>query len=175
MMPLMHRLRWILAALVFTALPSLAAPQNKPRLPPELDQTVKSLIVLMSDNHVSAYDVRLLRSASAESDPEEFTLVSFTLESFGGGNEYSQYVAAFERIEPEKAPARRLRYRLVAVTQVGAKAWRAVDFDRVTYADGRIVFNIREYRANEAFCCPSKPGKATYLVDRFSLKEVVAH
>ncbi|WP_076592198.1 hypothetical protein [Herminiimonas arsenitoxidans] len=172
-MPTSYFIRRLLLTLVLLTSPLLVFAQTKANLPPALGSAVKSLIAILSDNDTVASSPRLLRTVSLDDGaPDDYALVSFTLSYFDGGNEYFNYLAAFKRSNTPGSKTQRPRYRLIAAVPVGGKAWRSVDFNHLRYTDGRIEFDTKEYRDHEPFCCPSKPAKAVYLLDRLSLKEI---
>jgi hypothetical protein len=54
---------------------------------------------------------------------QELTLTVLTLEGFGGGNNWAQYLAAFSQETTEKGKP---HYMLIDVIRIGGGAWRAV-------------------------------------------------
>lgn len=172
-MPTSYFIRRLFLAFVLFSSPLLVFAQAKANLPPALGSAVKSLITILSDNYTVANSPHLLRTVSLnDGEPDDYALVSFTLSYFDGGNEYFHYLAAFKRSDTPDSKTQHSSYRLIAAVPVGGKAWRSVDFNHLHYTDGRIEFDTKEYRENEPFCCPSKPAKAVYLLDRLSLKEI---
>lgn len=89
-------------------------------------------------------------------------VVLYTLEGFGGGNMYSQYLAVFL--------AKGRNFRFAADDVVGGKLHRNMTLKSV--AGGRINFDTMEYRKSDGACCPSRKGKASYILTKGKLKEL---
>jgi hypothetical protein len=89
-------------------------------------------------------------------------VVLYSLEGFGGGNSYSQYLAVF------LGKGKTFQYAANAI--VGGKLNRDVDLKSI--ASRRINLDTMEYRRNDAACCPSKKGTTRYIFANGKLKEV---
>lgn len=89
-------------------------------------------------------------------------IVLYTLEGFGGGNNYQEYLAVF--LGTGKT------FRHAADTVVGGKFFRDVSFRSLT--GSTISLDTKEYRKNDPACCPSRPAKAHYVFRRNKLIEI---
>jgi hypothetical protein len=93
------------------------------------------------------------------------TAVIFTIEGFGGGNNYHFYMALF-------GPSSE-RFRFIDVVKIGEKTWRHVDFSSIVEKGDGIELNTFEYQGDDGNCCPSKKGNARFvLTDRDRLIEI---
>ena len=172
-MPAFALIRRSLIMMVLALTPWLAPAQTRTPLPPELDGAVTTLVGLLSDGQaLENRDARRLHTVSLFGNSARDALVLFTLENFSGGSDYRHYLAVFERVDADEAAPDRVRYRLVGSVQVGGLRWREVDFAEVRYARGRIELATREYQKKDPVCCPSRPGKAVYLLRNFNLAEL---
>jgi hypothetical protein len=95
-------------------------------------------------------------------DGKEDIVVLYTLEGFGGGNNYSQYLAVFL--------ASGSTFRHAADTVVGGKRVRDVDLTSIT--GSTINLDTKEYRKNDPACCPSRAAKARYHLVGAKLTEI---
>lgn len=148
---------------------ALASPAGS--MPAELRAKSAGLIALMSDRHAKASEPIIVGYASSQGEGDKnAALVSFTLESMGGGNQYFQYLAAFEK-EDEGAQGT-ARYRLIGVIAMGGKAWRSVDPRSARVRGDRVEFDALEYAPSDPFCCPTRKARAGYRLDPQSLTEI---
>ncbi len=88
-------------------------------------------------------------------------VVLYTLEGFGGGNAYRQYLAIFL--------AERSSFRYATQTAVGGKLFRLVS--SMSVFTRRVNLDTKEYRKNDAACCPGKGGKTSYSLKNGKLIE----
>lgn len=147
--------------------------------PPNVDSSADSLVALLLD--AEAVEHRKARQVHFVKTGQELVLVFFTIEGFGGGNNYTFYLAVFEpewKFDPRKGEAQNqtaeniAKYRLVGYSPVGGKAWRFVDFTKFKVDKQLIALRTKEYASNDPMCCPSIAGTATYKVDSKQFVEV---
>jgi hypothetical protein len=89
-------------------------------------------------------------------------VILYTLEGFDGSNNYIQYIVVLL--------GKGNSYRFAANTAVGGKLRRDVDLKSIT--GSTINLDTKEYRKNDAACCPSKNGKTRYVIAAGKLKEI---
>jgi hypothetical protein len=144
-----------------------------------IDGAADSLVALLVDTFAVEY--RKARQTHYVKDKTGMALVFFTIESFGGGNNYTFYLAVFSpewKFDPSKGEAQQQtadnieKYRLVGYSPVGGKAWRSVDFMKFTVEKRLITLQTKEYASTDPMCCPSKPGTAIYKIESRQLIEV---
>ncbi len=94
-------------------------------------------------------------------DGRNDAVVLYTLEGFDESNLYLQYLAVFV------SRGGVLRY--VTHRIVGGKGRRSLELDGVS--GGKILLKTKEHRPGDASCCPSKKGRARFVLDKRKLKE----
>ena len=107
-------------------------------------------------------EARKFARGDVNGDGKEDAVVLYTLEGFHGSNLYSQYLAVFV------SRGGSLRY--VTHRAVGGKDHRSLELDAVS--GGKILLNTEEYRPGDASWCPSKKGRARFVLSRGKLKEL---
>jgi len=125
-----------------------------------IDQAANALVAQLVDKTAKEY--RAARRVHALPGPGDLSLVFFTLESFGGGNNYTYYMAAFADLAVSAKEPRGRRYRLLGFDVIGGAGWRAVDFEHFKVDGGCIVLTTREYAAGDPMSNPTRPGTARY-------------
>lgn len=110
-----------LLCLLSLSLHAAQAPADTPPRP--LLEQVQRLSELLRDSYAVWYpeatQVRLLQAE----DGEELALVIFTVEGFAGGNNHTQYLAAFAA---DADPQGQAHFSLIDVLPVAGKGWRAI-------------------------------------------------
>ena len=106
-------------------------------------------------------DARKIVDGDLTGDGVPETVVLYTIESMGGSNDYTQYLAVFERRGGG----------LVAVANVaaGGKSVRGVEL--VGVSDGAVELSTLGYGPKDASCCPSVKGATRYTLARGRLRE----
>lgn len=89
-------------------------------------------------------------------------VVLYTLEGFGGGNSYIQYLAVFLN------QGRSFRY--ATHTGIGGKNLRSVELKSIRA--GKINLDTLEYLPADGSCCPSKKVKTSFIFRKAGLKEL---
>jgi hypothetical protein len=162
------------ALLLFGAHGASAAAPPAQAMPPGLAKAVDALIGVMSDGYAKTGRPRLLQTVGLGGkdymEADSYVLVSFWLSNLDQGNDNNQYLAVFTPAsQAEGAPA---RYRLVGTLAIGGMRWREADVSHLRYTPGRVEFPTVEFREGDALCCPSKPSRAVYTLNRLGLREI---
>ena len=92
---------------------------------------------------------------------EGIELVFFTIERFGGGNNSTFYLAAFEPVAPEGASE---RYQLLGVDQIGGNGWRVPDVDHFRTDGDCITLTTKNYAPGDAMSHPTISGTTGYCL-----------
>jgi hypothetical protein len=100
-----------------------AAPTT-PGIPKPLLVQVQRLVELLSDGYAVGYPGATRVQTIKRDIGGEIALVVFTVEGFGGGNNYSQYFAVFS---PETTAKGKQHFILIDVMQIGGGGWRAIE------------------------------------------------
>ena len=116
------KLRLLTAALFFTCTLTHAA-ESKP-VPKALEVQIEHLVALIKDSYATGYPEATLVQTLDTGEDSQVTLAVFTIEGFGMGNNYSQYLAAFTPEENEEGVP---HYSLLDVMRIGGDSWRAID------------------------------------------------
>ncbi len=107
--------------------------------------------------------LRLEKSDYEFTEPLDLTFISFSLEGFRGGNNYTRYLSVFSG------------KRLLGSTPIGGKGWRNFSLGdcsdiqpKHTSGWGSFIFIFAsiEYSDKDPMCCPSKIGSVSVFVSR---------
>lgn len=85
-------------------------------------------------------------------DGKPDTVVVYTIEGVGGGNDWTQYATVLT--------ATPQGYGATLPKEVGGKSLRAIDGCSVN--GGILELALKEYAPTDASCCPSQPGRARF-------------
>jgi hypothetical protein len=107
---------WFLA-LVFAA-------HAAPALPRALALQVERLTQLLRDSHAVGYPAATMAHNIRLGPSAEATVVVFTVEGFGGGNNHTQYLALFSN---ERGDRGEVYYSLMDVLPIAGNGWRAIE------------------------------------------------
>lgn len=118
---MIHRLLLLVLCVVTSSLVS-AAPASIKAPKPLLAQ-VQRLIELLRDSYAVGYPDATMVQLVKGSKGEALALVVFTVEGFGGGNNHTQYFAAFT---PETNEKGKQHFSLIDVMPIAGKGWRGV-------------------------------------------------
>jgi hypothetical protein len=113
-------------------------------------------------NGVLAEGIRAVIKGDLNHDGVPDAAVLYTLEGAGGGNNYTQYLAVFLRVDGRLVP--------VANKAVGGKLYRSIEIKAIK--DNVILCDTTDYAKNDAACCPTIKGKTEYVLEDKKLKEL---
>jgi hypothetical protein len=113
-------------------------------------------------NGVLAEGIRTIIKGDLNRDGVPDAAVLYTLEGAGGGNNYTQYLAVFLRVDGRLVP--------VANKAVGGKLYRSIAIKAIK--DNVILCDTLDYAKHDAACCPTIKGKTQYVLEDKKLKEV---
>lgn len=162
-----------LFAFFFLALATCAQAAPPPAPKPLLAQ-IQRLTELLRDGYASWYPDATMIQTLRPPQGEPLTLVIFTLESFGGGNNHRQYLAAFTTEEDRQGKA---HYMLLDVIPIGGKGWRSIEqlkarINRSTASGAQLIqLNALEVQGDDAPNFPSKPVTLQLLLEDGRLRE----
>ncbi|MDR6957841.1 hypothetical protein J2W43_001822 [Pseudomonas brassicacearum] len=154
-------LRLLAASLFLTSTLSHAA--EPAPIPKVLEQQIEHLVALVKDSYATGYPEATLTQTLDTGEDSQVTLAVFTVEGFGMGNNYSQYLAAFT---PEESEDGTSHYSLLDVFRIGGDSWRAIDkLDAKLVSDPageRILIDI-PVMENTDDDAPNFPSKAAVI------------
>ncbi len=117
------KLRLGLVALLLASASLFAAvPASRP-LPRPLADQVGRLAELLRDSHASEYAEARMFQVIRRERSEDLVLVVFSLEGYGGGNSYTQFLAAFEA---DTGDPKKPHFTLLDVIAIGGRGVRTV-------------------------------------------------
>lgn len=96
----------------------------KSQIPKALEAKVNTLISVISDGAATGYSKSISVQTLSGKFNQEITLVLFTIEGFGGGNNWSQYLAAFD--SEYTVDDQKFDYALNDFIRIGGKGWRSI-------------------------------------------------
>jgi hypothetical protein len=88
-----------------------------------LTAQIERLNELLRDSHAVGYPAATMAQAIDLRAERQIVLAVFTVEGFGGGNNHSQFLAAFETDGDTKPP----HYSLIDVIHIAGKGWRGIE------------------------------------------------
>lgn len=115
--------RLILLALFWSLCILDAAEAAPPLSQKALVAQVDRLTELLRDSHAVGYPPATFAQVIDLRADRQLVLAVFTVQGFGGGNNHSQYLAAFETDDETKPP----HYSLIDVIHVAGKGWRGIE------------------------------------------------
>lgn len=140
----------------------------KSQIPKDLEAKVNALISVMSDGVATGYPKSISIQTLSGKSNEEITLVLFTIEGFGGGNNWSQYLAAFD--SEYMLDDQKFNYALNDVIRVGGKGWRSIPKLKAKFLPHKsketLLFSI-DSLANTEDDGPNFPSKKSTIVLEF--------
>jgi len=91
----------------------------------------------------------------------------FTIESFGLGNNYTQFMAVFANLSKE-SEGHPQKLSLLDFMAVGGKGIRSLDFKNIRLKQSQrdiiIAVPTSEYGPEDAMCCPSIKSEAQFII-----------
>jgi len=91
-----------------------------------------------------------------DGDGQDERLVFFTIEGFGGGNNYARFLAVYRYIEPV--------WIVATVDGVGGRGSASVLGDTVRLTGSTLSVNARFYDDEDGMCCPTLDGQLEFRV-----------
>lgn len=161
-----------------------------PSAPKVLTAQVQNVIKLLSDGDAVSYPQATMVQRIKRGKHDEVDLVVFSIEGFGGGNNYNQYLAVFIK---NTTTHRKQHYTLIDVMHIGGGSWRKIqklnakttgnlidvanlgqyhwgDEELSTLKDQTMVDNIKngstiliDALENSGMDCPNFPSKETTI------------
>ena len=151
-------MKWLfLAATLFLSQPIFAASENTDKL---VDDFVRLEAKRLGG---TAYEQARKIIVSLDKNKEIISLVAvYTIESINGGNNYSQFMVAFQKTNGAYKPTKPVL--------VGGNGYRSVDIEEVKH--GQIITLLtKNYTDEDPLCCPSLPGKSWFFITEDGLVE----
>jgi hypothetical protein len=127
-----------------------------------IDRAVTALVSQLVDGDAAEY--RGGRRIHPMPGKEGVELAFFTIEGFGGGNNYTFYLAAFESAGGNAASG---RYQLLGMEQIGGNAWRFVDIERFRTDAECITLDTKNYAPGDPMSHPTIAGTASYCLQLY--------
>lgn len=122
----------LILIIIFFSLANIFASEINaaPAVPKTLNIQIQRLVNLLSDGYAVGYPDATIFQTVKSRKHDDITLAVFTVEGFGGGNNFSQYFAAFSS-EPTKNGKQ--HFMLIDVIPIGRDGWRLVgNFNSIT-------------------------------------------
>jgi hypothetical protein len=160
--------RTLIIALVATA-PFVASATPPSKAPIEKD--LEKLVSLFSDGWAKGYpQYRHIDFGDVFGEGRQDAVAVFNIEGFDGGNDDHQHLAVWRAVDPD--PNLKFRpFRLVAVTQIGGRAWREFDWQTMKIGANSVTLSGKAYGPRDANCCPSVPIRITFHVKNGCISE----
>ncbi len=109
------------------------------------------------DAHATEYpDTRKYHYVDINGDGVPDVVALFTVEGFGGGNNYSFYLSVLRNNKGVLAE--------VDTVKAGGKGERELNFDTVRLKQGTLELDTKEYAPDDPMCCPSRAGIARFAI-----------
>lgn len=145
------------------------ADTNDKALKDEINAKVTQLSYLLKDSYAEEYlaarGIQLLKNGIGSAT---VAAAVFTIESFGKGNNYYQYLAVFLSID-EESEGYPPRFSLLDFMMVGGKGIRGIEFDQIKIKKTKngilITIPAMEYGPNDPMCCPSIESIAQFKLN----------
>lgn len=150
-------MKWIfLAALIFSQ-PLFASSENTDKL---VDGFIRMEAKRLSG---TAYEKARKIVVSLDKNKEIISVVAvYTIESINGGNNYSQFLVAFQKNNGSYKPTKPVL--------VGGNGYRSIDIGEVEH--GQVITLLtKNYADEDPLCCPSLPGKSWFFITEEGLVE----
>ncbi|MCB5184566.1 hypothetical protein LG201_05050 [Methylobacillus gramineus] len=145
-----------------------------PVTPKPLAVQIEHLVSLLSDGDAVGYPEATQFQVLKIRKNQEITLAVLTVEGFGGGNNFRQYLAAFSL---ETTNAGKAHYSLLDVIPIGAGGWRSIDKLHANMIgetkNGGVNFTMKalENLSDDAPNFPSKKVTLKLTLENARLKE----
>jgi hypothetical protein len=160
------KLRLLPLSLLLAASLTLAADPEP--VPKALEEQVGRLVELLRDSYATGYPEATMTQTLDTGEESQVTLAVFTVEGFGMGNNYAQFLAAFT---PEANEEGVPHYSLIDVVRIGGDSWRSIE-----KLDARLVSDpagdktlidipVMENTDDDSPNFPTRPGVIHLSVD----------
>ena len=152
----------------------IAAPITT-QAPKVLTDQVQRLTELLRDSYAVGNHDSIMVQMVKHGEGDNLALVIFTIEGFGGGNNHTQYLAAFN-VDTDDA-GKRLHFTLIDVIPIAGKGWRGIQVLNakvsVNSTRGEKTFSLQalEVTAADAPNFPSKKVTVNILLKEGRLSE----
>lgn len=141
-----------------------------------LNEQIVHLTELLKDHQAQSYPQATMSVRAKNAQGEDFVLAVFTIEGFGGGNNFTQYLAAFS---PEKADNGKLRLTLLDVISIGGRGGRTINQLKPAITFNKTATHIAlpalEVTENDAPNFPSKKIMIQFILKNGRLLELAEH
>ena len=152
----------------------IAAPITT-QAPKVLTDQVQRLTELLRDSYAVGNPDSIMVQMVKHGEGVNLALVIFTIEGFGGGNNHTQYLAAFN-VDTDDA-GKRLHFTLIDVIPIAGKGWRGIQALNAkvsvnsTRGEKTISLQALEVTAADAPNFPSKKVTVNILLKEGRLSE----
>ena len=169
------RNRYIYIAVVVASLMWNSAASSAEQIPKQLSEQVERLVTLFSDGYAVGYPQATMYHSLGVKTGGEVVLVVFTVEGWGGGNMFTQFLAAFTKGTDDKEKD---YFTFIDAMPVGGGGWRQVERLDVKIlpakAKGESLFSIKVMvnKEQDAPNFPSKKSTAFISFKNGKLNEV---
>jgi hypothetical protein len=158
------QIAFIVIAATVTA---VATPSDVP-----IEEDLKKLVALFSDGFATSYpQFQHIQFGRIFGSNLEDAVAIFNIEGFDGGNDHHQYLAFFKAVAPDPDNKNFRPFQLVAVTQIGGRAWREFDWRNLKIGPNFVTLEGKTYGPKDAACCPSVPIQVTFQVTNGVISE----
>ena len=153
----------------------IAAPTTT-QAPKALTDQVQRLTELLKDSYAVGSPDSIMVQMVKQGAGDNLALVIFSIEGFGGGNNHTQYRAAFN-VDTDDA-GKRQHFTLIDVIPIAGKGWRGMQAlnDKVsvnsTRGEKTISLQALEVTATDAPNFPSKKVTINILLDDGRLRKL---
>ena len=145
---------------------------NDKAITDEVNADVSKLVALMKDSYAEEYEkARGIKIMTDNVDNNVVAVAVFTIESFGLGNNYTQFMAVFTNLSTA-SPGHPQRLSLLDVKVVGGHGLRAVEFGKinirkVNIKERKVLITMPslEYGPEDGMCCPSIKSNIQYSIE----------
>lgn len=158
------RNRYIYIAAVIASLVFSSAAYSAEKVPKQLGEQVERLVMLLSDGYAVGYPEATMYQPLQIKAAGEVALVVFTVEGWGGGNMFTQFLAAFAKGTDDKGKD---YFTFIDVMPVGGGGWRQVQRMDVKIlpakAKGESLFSLKVL-VNKEQDAPNFPSKKSSIL-----------
>ena len=149
-------MKWLFLAALFFSQPLFASSENTDKL---VDDFIRMETKRLGG---TTYEKARKIVVSLDKNKEIISVVAvYTIESINGGNNYSQFMVAFQKNNGSYKPTKPVL--------VGGNGYRSIDIGGVK---GLVITLLtKNYADEDPLCCPSLPGKSWFFITEDGLVE----